>query len=62
MTLRSLRDTIESLRTILRKTEQTSDPDQDAVAVNDLKRILQNRIAELEAADDRTRQYPKIAA
>ena len=62
MTLRSLRDTIESLCAILRKVEQTADPDQDSAAVNDLKRILRKRIAELEAAEDRLREYPKAAA
>jgi hypothetical protein len=42
--------------------EQTADPGQDAAAVIDLKRILRKRIAELEAAEDRIRAYPKAAA
>ena len=62
MTLRPLRDTIESLAAVLRKVEQSADPRQDAAAVNDLKRILRKRIAELEAAEDRFREYPKAAA
>ena len=62
VTLRSLRDTVESLRAILRKVEQTADPGQDAADVIDLKRILRKRIAELEAAEDRTHAYPKAAA
>src|SRR5260370_2491719 len=62
MTLRSLRDTVESLRVILRKVEQTADPGQDAAAVIDLKRILRKRIAELEAAEDRIRPAPQTRA
>lgn len=62
MTLRSLRDTAESLRIILRKVEHSADPGQDAADVIDLKRILRKRIAELEAAEDRSRAYPKAAA
>ena len=60
MTLRSRRDTVESLRIILRKVEQTTDSGQDAAALIDLKRILRKRIAELEAAEDHG--YSKAAA
>ena len=62
MTLQSLRDTVESLRIVLRKVEQTADPGQDAADVIDLKRILRKRIAEIEASEDRIREYPKAAA
>ena len=62
MTLRSLRDTVESLSIVLRKVEQTADPGQDVADVIDLKRILRKRIAELEAAEDRTRADSKAAA
>jgi hypothetical protein len=42
-------ETLESLRLTLLKVEQSADPDQDAEALAELKRILLQRIAELEA-------------
>jgi hypothetical protein len=54
-------DTVESLRIILRKVKQTADSGQDAAAIIDVKRILRKRIAEFEAAEDRTHAYPKSA-
>jgi hypothetical protein len=47
-TLRSVPDTIETLRNTLQKLEQNLDPTADAVALADLKRVVLNRIAELE--------------
>jgi hypothetical protein len=49
MTLRSIPDTIEALRVILLKFEQALDPDFDQAALTELKRIILDRIAELEA-------------
>jgi hypothetical protein len=45
---RPTRDTLRSLRITLQKLEQNSDADEDASAMVELKRILMNRIAELE--------------
>jgi hypothetical protein len=45
---RSACDTLRSLRITLQKLEQNFDPDGDASAMAELKRILLNRIAELE--------------
>jgi hypothetical protein len=46
---RPAHETLESLRLTLLKIEQTAEPDQDREALADLKRILLQRIAELEA-------------
>jgi hypothetical protein len=46
---RPAHETLESLRLTLLKVEQTAEPDQDREALADLKRILLQRIAELEA-------------
>lgn len=40
--------TIDSLRATLQEMELTPDPGQDQAAMEDLKRVLLNRIAELE--------------
>jgi hypothetical protein len=48
MNPRPLPNTLESLRTTLQKLEQTSNPDQDEASLNELKRVLVNRIADLE--------------
>lgn len=42
------RETIESLRSILQKLEETIDPESSDLAY--LKRVMMERIAELEAA------------
>lgn len=49
MTLRSISDTIEALRVILLKFEQALDPGYDQAALTELKRIILDRIAELES-------------
>jgi hypothetical protein len=41
-------DTLDFFRTELQKLEQTPEPTMDPVAVEDLRRILVVRIAELE--------------
>lgn len=46
---RPTESTIEALRLTIHQIEQTTDPSVDAVSVAELKRILLNRIAELEA-------------
>jgi hypothetical protein len=48
---RPAHETLESLRLTLLKIEQSVEPDHDAVALADLKRILLQRIAELEAIE-----------
>jgi hypothetical protein len=48
---RPTHETLESLRLTLLKIEQSAEPDQDAEALADLKRILLQRIAELEAIE-----------
>ena len=48
MTLRSIPDTIESLRVILQEVEQTMDAAYDSADLLELERILLDRIAELE--------------
>lgn len=49
MTLRSIPDTIEALRVILIEFEQALDPHYDQAALTELKRMILDRIAELEA-------------
>jgi hypothetical protein len=46
---RPAEETLESLRLTLLKVEQSAEPEQDAEALAELKRILLQRIAELEA-------------
>ena len=48
MTLRSIPNTIESLRVTLQEVEQTMDAAYDSADLVELKRILLDRIAELE--------------
>ena len=48
MTLRSVPDTIESLRATLQRLEQKADTARDSMDFAQLKRILLKRIAELE--------------
>ncbi len=48
---RPAHETLESLRLTLRKVEQSAEPEQDAEALADLKRILLQRIADLEAVE-----------
>ena len=54
MTLRSIPDTIESLRVTLQEVERTMDAVHDSADLAELKRILLDRIAELEIAQTRT--------
>ena len=49
MNLRPAQETLDSLRVTLQKLEQAVDPVSDGQDVAELKRILLNRIAELEA-------------
>lgn len=46
---RPAQETLESLRLTLLKVEQTAEPDHDQESLAELKRILLQRIAELEA-------------
>ncbi len=46
---RPTESTIEALRLTIHQIEQTTDPGVDPESVAELKRILLNRIAELEA-------------
>lgn len=62
MFVRSIRDTLESLRILKRGLELTSDPSWDIRSFVELKRILSKRIAELEAAEMRERQPQRKAA
>lgn len=39
---------LESLRVTLQKLEQTGDPGKDGARISELKRVLLNRIADLE--------------
>jgi hypothetical protein len=54
MTLRPIPDTIESLRVTLQEVEQTMDAVHDSADLAEIKRILCDRIAELEIAQART--------
>ena len=62
MFVRSIRDTLESLRILKRGLELTRDPSWDIGSFVELKRILRNRIAELEAAEMRERRTERKAA
>ena len=48
MVPRPKKDTLESLRVTLQQLEQTADPARDAESMAQLKRVLMNRIADLE--------------
>jgi hypothetical protein len=48
MTLRSVPETIKSLRATLKQLEQTTDTARDSMDFAQLKRIFLKRIAELE--------------
>jgi hypothetical protein len=48
MTLRSVPETIKSLRATLKQLEQTTDTARDSIDFAQLKRIFRKRIAELE--------------
>ena len=54
VTLRSVPDTINSLRMTLQQLEQTADTARDSMAFAQLKRIFLKRIAELEIERVRT--------
>ena len=43
-------ETLESLQATLRKLEETDSPGQDPKSISELKRVLLNRIADLELA------------
>ncbi len=49
MSARSSKETLESLRVTLQKLEQTTDSPSNGQDIVELKQILLNRIAELEA-------------
>ena len=49
MSLRSIRETIEDLRLVLHKFEHRPGADYDENALAELKRIILDRVAELEA-------------
>jgi hypothetical protein len=53
---RSTRDTLESLRLVLRTLEMNRDPAWDTRSFVELRRILRTRIAYLKAADARERR------
>jgi hypothetical protein len=56
MPLRSTRDTLESVRLVLRTLEMNRDTAWDTRSFIELRRILHTRIAYLKAADARERQ------
>jgi hypothetical protein len=43
-------ESLESLRLTLQKLEQTDDPGNDGASISELKRVVLNRIADLELA------------
>jgi len=59
MTLRSIPDTIASLRVILRRLDQSADVPRDSLAFAQLKRIILKRIAALEI-EDRRRELDNV--
>jgi hypothetical protein len=59
MTLRSIPDTIASLRGILRRLDQSADVPRDSLAFAQLKRIILKRIAALEI-EDRRRELDNV--
>ncbi len=54
--IRSTRETLESLRLVLRRLQLSRDPAWDTRSLVELERILRKRIACLEAADARERR------
>ena len=54
MTLRSIPETIDSLRATLRRLEQITDAPRDSLEFVQLKRIFLERIAELKLLQART--------
>jgi hypothetical protein len=60
MNPRPARETLDSLRVTLQRLEQTIDPSPDGHDVAELKQILLNRIAELEALQ--ALQPPEVIA
>jgi hypothetical protein len=58
---------LESLHLTLQKLEQTSDPGKDDASISDLKRVLLNRIVDLELSktfevkDDESDKAPEPA-
>lgn len=64
MSPRPVLDTIELLRRTLMEVERDLDPVSDAAALAALKRIVMNRIAELEflqTQQSRTRSVPPLS-
>lgn len=59
MTLRSIPDTIASLRILLRRLDQSADVSRDSLAFAQLKRIILKRIAKLEI-EDRRREVDSV--
>jgi hypothetical protein len=56
---------LESLNLTLQQLEQSGDPDQDDASITELKRVLLNRIADLELSktletDDNSDKDPKF--
>jgi hypothetical protein len=68
MTRRPTPKSLESLRVTLQKLEQTEDPDSGEHSISELKRVVLNRIADLElskkleTADDEADNAPEPAA
>jgi hypothetical protein len=60
--LRSIRDTLDSLRLVQRRLEVDRDPAWDTPAFFELQRILMKRITDLEAGDERDRRLDRTAA
>ncbi len=56
MTLRSMPDTIDSLRVLLEEVEQTTDAAKDPADLAELRRLLVHRISGLEIAQARTQE------
>jgi len=54
-------NTLESLRATLQKLEQSSDPGQDEASMAELKRVLLNRIADLELSQTLERTAEIVA-
>ena len=61
MAPRPKKDTLESLRVTLQQLEQTADPARDADSMAQLKRVLVNRIADLELLETLTSDDLKSA-
>jgi len=61
MVPRPKKDTLESLRVTLQQLEQTADPARDADSMAQLKRVLMNRIADLELLEALTTEDVEAA-